>query len=230
MNTVTHRILALFATIALTLIGALASHEALAENKGATYEITVTGLWTQDRFALEYPKAGLLTGPHFSGVIGASHSDKYVLFEEGSKPTPGLERLSEEGKHSPLDREIKAAIAAGTAGALFETDPIRDFSESVTGEVRVDAAHPMVSAVAMIAPSPDWFAGVANVQLMEGGDFIAEKTVDLQAWDSGGDDGTTYEAPDKDTNPKKATTPASAQHFVVNGQRMAVGRVTFKRM
>jgi hypothetical protein len=87
----------------------------------------------------------------------------------------------------------------------------------------------MVSAVAMIAPSPDWFAGVANVNLMEGGNFVAEKTVDLDAWDSGGDDGTTYEASDKDNEPKKATTPASEQHFTVKGQRMPVGRITFKR-
>ncbi len=229
MNTVTGRILISSVAAALTLVGALASHEALAEDQGATYEITVTGLWTPDRFPLEYPKAGLLTGPHFSGVIGASHNGKYVLFTEGSTPTPGLERLSEEGKHSPFDREIKAAIAAGTAGALFETDPIRDFSKSVTGSLRVDAAHPMVSAVAMIAPSPDWFAGVANVNLMEGGAFVPEETVDLYAWDSGGDDGTTYEAADKDNDPKKATTPASGQHFTVKGQRMPVGRITFKR-
>lgn len=227
MNTVTGQILTPSAAAALMLVGALASHEALAED--ATYEITVTGLWTPDRFPFEYPEAGLLTGPHFSGVIGASHNGKYVLFEEGSKPTPGLERLSEEGKHSPLDGEIKAAIAAGTAGALFETDPIRDFSKKVTGSLRVDAAHPVVSAVAMIAPSPDWFAGVANVNLMEGGEFVAEKTVDLDAFDSGGDDGTTYEASDKDNDPKKATTPASEQHFAVKGQRMPVGRITFKR-
>jgi hypothetical protein len=229
MNMVTGRILISSAAAALTLAGVLASHEALAADTGATYDITVTGLWTADRFPLEYPEAGLLTGPHLSGVIGASHNDKYILFEEGSKPTPGLERLSEEGKHSPLDSEIKAAIAAGTAGALFETDPIREFSKSVTGSVRVDAAHPMVSAVAMIAPSPDWFAGVANVNLMEGGEFVAEKLVDLYAWDSGGDDGTTYEADDKDNNPKKATAAASPRHFTVNGERMPVARITFKR-
>lgn len=75
----------------------------------------------------------------------------------------------------------------------------------------------------------DWFAGVANVNLMEGGAFVAEKTVDLYAWDSGGDDGTTYEAPDKDNDPKKAATTASEQHFTVKGQRMPVGRITFER-
>jgi len=193
---------------------------------GASYEITVTGLWTADRFPLEYPKAGVLTGPHFSGVIGASHNGHYALFQPGMLPTVGLERLSEEGKHSPLDKEIKDAIAAGRAGALFETDPIKDFSKSVTGSVHVDMANPNVSAVAMIAPSPDWFAGVANVSLVEGGQYVAEKTVDLYAWDSGGDDGATYTAPDQDVPQKRATTVASMKHF---GEK-PVARITFRRI
>jgi hypothetical protein len=193
---------------------------------GATYEVTVTGLWTAERFPLEYPRAGVLTGPHFSGVIGASHNGQYALFAPGQAPTPGLERLSEEGKHAPLDKEIRDAIAAGRAGALFETDPIKDFAQSVKGTVRVTAANPEVSAVAMIAPSPDWFAGVSRVSLVEGGKYVAEKTVDLYAWDSGGDDGATYTAADQDVAQKRATALASSKHF---GEK-PVARVTFRKI
>jgi hypothetical protein len=161
---------------------------------GATYEVTVTGLWTAERFPLDYPKAGVLTGPHFSGVIGVSHNGQYALFQPGMLPTPGLERLSEE--------------------------------QSVKGTVRVDLANPHVSAVAMIAPSPDWFAGVADVSLVEGGKYVAEKSADLYAWDAGGDDGITYTAADKDVAQKRATAPASARHF---GQK-PVARITFRRL
>ena len=198
---------------------------ALADD-GATYEVTVTGLWTAERFPLDYPKAGVLTGPHFSGVIGASHNGQYALFQPGVMPTPGLERLSEEGKHSPLDKEIRDAIAGGRAGALFETDPIKDFAQSVKGSVRVTMANPQVSAVAMIAPSPDWFAGVAAVSLVEGGRYVAEKTVDLYAWDSGGDEGASYTAADQDNTVKRATAIASARHF---GEK-PVARITFRRI
>jgi len=197
-----------------------------AADSAADYEITVTGLWTAERFPLDYPKAGLLTGPHFSGVIGASHNGGFDLFRAGGQPTPGLERLSEEGKHSPLDAEIRTAIAAGAAGALFESDPIKDFGKSVTSRVHVTSAFSQVSAVAMIAPSPDWFAGVSGVSLMVDGTFVAEKTVDLYAYDSGGDAGATYEAGDKDTNPKQATMIASSKHF---GAR-PVARITFRKI
>jgi hypothetical protein len=171
----------------------------------------------------------VFTGPHLSGLIGCSHGEQFQLFKEGMMPTPGLENLSENGKHSPLDQEIKDAIKAGKAGALVETDPIRDMSKPQRAEIRLTDRHPMVSAVAMIAPSPDWFAGVANVNLKEGGSWVASKTVELYAYDSGGDDGTTYTADDQDTNPKKATTVLKDAHFVINGQRPPVAMLTFTK-
>lgn len=196
----------------------------------AQYSVTFTGLWTDKTHPFEYPEAGVITGPHFSGLIGATHGDGYAMFRDGAMPTPGLEKLSEEGKHSPLDQEIKDAIAAGNAGALFETGPIRDFAKSETATITVSTKFPMVSAVAMIAPSPDWFAGAANVSLMEGGQWVTSKSVDLAGYDSGGDDGTTYKASDKDTNPKKPTTMASTPHFVIDGNKPPVARLVFTKM
>lgn len=216
------------ADTASTTMAMETSQPAMAET--AQYSVTFTRLWTDKTFPFEYPEAGVLTGPHFSGLIGATHGDSYAIFKEGILPTPGLERLSEEGKHSPLDQEIKDAIAAGKAGALFETGPIRDASKTEMVTFTVSSQFPMVSAVAMIAPSPDWFAGVANVNLMEGGQWVSSKSVDLAAYDSGGDDGTTYKASDKDNNPKKPTTTASAPHFIVNGNRPPVGRLVFTKM
>jgi hypothetical protein len=195
----------------------------------AEYTIVLKSRWTAQNFPFEYPAAGALTGPHFSGLIGATHSSSYSIFAEGTPPTPGLERLSEEGKHSPLDDEIRSAITSGSVGVLIETGPLRDFTDSVVTTVRVDPAHPFVSLVAMVAPSPDWFTGVANVNLMENGDWVASRTLNLSAYDSGGDDGTTYKAPDKDTNPKKPTSKNMSKHFLVNGQAMPVGTLTFTR-
>ena len=196
----------------------------------AQYSVVFTRLWTDKTHPFEYPEAGVLTGPHLSGLIGATHGDGYQIYKEGTLPTAGLEKLSEEGKHSPLDQEIKDAITAGKAGALFETGPIRDASKTETVTFTVSSKFPMVSAVAMIAPSPDWFAGVANVNLMEGGQWVSSKSVDLLAYDSGGDDGTTYKAPDKDNNPKKPTTLAATPHFLINGNRPPVARLTFTKM
>src|SRR6266702_2458379 len=62
----------------------------------AEYTVIVKSTWTKTTHPFEYP-----SGAHFSGMIGASHNAKYSVFAVGRRPTPGLERLSEEGKHSP---------------------------------------------------------------------------------------------------------------------------------
>ena len=195
----------------------------------AEYTIVFKSTWTQASHPFEYPEAGLVTGPHFSGIIGAAHNASYTLFKPGMMPTPGLERLSEEGKHSPLDAEIKAAEMAGNAAFLFESGPLRDFKDSLVAVVRVDPKHQMVSLVAMIAPSPDWFAGVSNINLWENGHWAASRTVPVYAWDSGGDDGNTYKAADVDNNPKKATMQAVSRHFAPSGTAVPVGTLTITK-
>lgn len=189
-----------------------------------TYTVILKGRWTAANFPHEYP-----AGAHFSGLIGTSHRDGYALFREGAMPSAGLERLSEMGRHMPLDDEIRAAITAGSAGMLVESGPLKDFGDSVVTTITVDAKYPLVSLVAMIAPSPDWFAGVANVDLRDMGGWATRKSVDLVAYDSGGDDGMTYLAPDKDTAPKRATMRATSRHFAPNGTAMPVATVTFIR-
>ncbi|HYU35830.1 MAG TPA: spondin domain-containing protein [Thermoanaerobaculia bacterium] len=232
----------------LTVLGAGAcKHQAPADETASTpaaetgaaatpqaapvkYRVEFTPLWTKANFPFEYPDTSLIHKPHFSGLIGTAHNANYHIFVPGQMPTPGLERLSEEGKHDPLDSEINAAIAAGNALALTESDPLKDFSQTAQTEVTVDDAHPMVSLVAMIAPSPDWFAGVSDVDLRENGAWVSSKTVDVNPWDSGGDDGTTYLADDKNTDPKKPTTMNTSKHFEKDGKTMPVARITFTRM
>jgi Spondin_N len=196
----------------------------------AVYKVEFTPLWTKASFPVEYPDTSLIHKPHFSGLIGAGHNSSYHLYAIGQPPTPGLERLSEQGKHDPLDAEIKAAVAAGNAVALTESDPLKDFSQTATTQVTVDDAHTMVSLVAMIAPSPDWFAGVADVDLMENGAWVASKTVDVRPYDSGGDSGDTYLADDADADPKQPTRLNEDRHFVKDGAVQPVARITFTKM
>ena len=207
---------------------AMASNQAMGMDS-ASYRIVFHSSWTRTSHPFEYPSSNPVSGPHFSGIIGATHNGSYQLFTDGAMPTPGIEALSEMGRHSPLDNEIRAAIAAGSAGMLFETGGLRDFSDSLVATVRVDAAHPLVSFAAMIAPSPDWFTG-ASVNLRENGAWVASRELQLEAWDSGGDEGATYKADDRDNNPKKPTTRAMSRHFVVNGAAVPVAHVMITRI
>jgi hypothetical protein len=190
----------------------------------AEYTVIIKSTWTKASHPFEYP-----SGAHFSGMIGASHSAKYSIFAVGRRPTPGLERLSEEGKHSPLDTEIRTAIDQGNALQEFESGGLKNWRDSMVATVRVDPAHPLVSVVNMVAPSPDWFTGVSNVNLIENGSWVGRRTLTAPAYDSGGDDGRTYKAADKDANPKKPTSRGADRHFVVGGRVKPVMTITFVR-
>ncbi len=190
----------------------------------AEYTVIVKSTWTKTTHPFEYP-----SGAHFSGMIGASHNAKYSVFAVGRRPTPGLERLSEEGKHSPLDTEIQSAIDQGNALMEFESGGLKNWKDSMVSTVRVDSAHPLVDVVNMVAPSPDWFTGATNVDLAENGGWVARKTLTLPAYDSGGDDGKTYKAPDRDANPKKPTTRLADRHFVIHGRVKPVAILIFVR-
>jgi hypothetical protein len=131
-------------------------------------------------------------------LLGVAYGYSLRLLQNSAE----AEDLLQEGKHSPLDDEIRTASGVGSAAVLFESGALWDFGDSLVATVRVDADHPMVSLVAMIAPSPDWFTGVANVNLMENGSWVASRSLELWAYDSGGDDGTTYKAPDQEIIPK----------------------------
>src|SRR2546423_6909265 len=188
------------------------------------YTVIIKSTWTPATHPYQYP-----SDAHFSGMIGASHNAKYSIFAIGRRPTRGLERLSEEGKHSPLNDEINAAIEQGNALMLFESGGLKNWQDSMVATVRVDPAHPLVDVVNMVAPSPDWFTGATNVNLSENGVWITRRSVTLYAYDSGGDDGTTYKARDKDTDPKKPTTRAANRHFVVHGRVKPVATPTLVR-
>jgi len=206
-----------------SLVLALAAGPAFA-GSSAHYSVTFDGTWSAATHPLEFPG-----NAHFSGLVGATHNGAYKIFEAGGTATPGLENLSEKGAHNPLADEIRAAIAAGKAGALFEGAPIFGPPGQATSELEIDPEHPMVSVVAMVAPSPDWFAGAMDVVLQENGEWVESKTVTLYAWDAGTDSGASYQDPDADMQPRGPVGLNDSPHFVKDGARVPVATVTFTR-
>ena len=209
--------------VAVALSAALVGADASAAEQ-VTYRVTVEGSWTAASHPHEYP-----SDAHFSWLTGAAHDESYRLFEAGGIATPGLEALAEEGELSPYDTEIQAGIAQGNAGILFQSTPIERMPGRTEFEITVDERHPLVSLVTMIAPSPDWFTGVADVRLFENGGWIAEQTLALEAWDAGTDSGATFTSPDADTMPRGQISRIKTPQFALDGKPVPLGTVTFQR-
>ena len=69
-------------------------------------------------------------------------------------------------------------------GGAIDRSPDR-----VTLDFEISRDFSLVTLVSMLAPSPDWFVGMSGLNLIENGDWVAEKVVVLQPWDAGTDSG-----------------------------------------
>ena len=79
--------------------------------------------------------------------------------------------MAERGQQATLLAEIAPAITSGTAqlqlaGGGIGTSP---GSVSLTFPQAMSRDYPLVTLVSMIAPSPDWFAGVDSLSMLTNG-------------------------------------------------------------
>ena len=191
----------------------------------ARYRVTFDATWS----AATHPQMTPGT-PHFSRLIGGTHSDRVVFWEPGALASPGIEDMAERGRTSPLDEEIRAAIAAGTAEGLIEGQNIPLSPGSTSIEFMIGPEHPLVTLVSMLAPSPDWFVGVHGLSLLENGEWIEEITVPLEAYDAGTDSGGTFRAANADTDPPESISRIEEAPLSPDGNVTPVGSFTFVRL
>ena len=99
---------------------------------------------------------------------------------------------------------MDAQIAAKNASTRYQGVVIfgGTSSDSIS-DIAVTPEYPLVSFINMIAPSPDWFVGVRDLNLCDTITGKWEDSVmrDLFPYDAGTDSGTNFESSDVNTNP-----------------------------
>ncbi len=199
--------------------------DAAAQSSTARYLVTFESTWSAGTHPDDFPPS-----PHFSGLIGATHDASATFWEVGGLASPGVENMAETGSKSPLRSEINGAIQAGSAGTVLDGGGIGSSPGSVSLTFDADTSHPLVTLVSMVAPSPDWFVGVAGLKLFDNGLWAERVEVELFAYDAGTDSGSTYTAPDQDTNPQDPIARIETRPFLVDGEVRSVGTFTFVRL
>ena len=185
--------------ICLSLLASVlfVAQSSVAAPQTATYQLTFDATWS----AITHP-VGFPSGPHFSGLIGGTHNNQASFWAPGANASAGIEAMAETGSKSPLDAEVQAAINSGNAGMIISGGGIGVSPGSVSVTLTVSQQHSKITVVSMIAPSPDWFVGVHDLELFENGAWINSKVVALLPYDSGTDSGVNYSSPNQDTNPQ----------------------------
>lgn len=191
----------------------------------ARYQVTFETTWSAVTHPTDFPEDA-----HFSPLIGGTHSAAARFWQPQGVASDGIEAMAERGRTSPLDTEIQAAINAGTARRVLRGSGVTTLPGTASIDFEIDLEQPLVTLVTMIAPSPDWFAGVHDLSLVERGNWVDEKTVTLLPYDAGTDHGATYDSPDRDAQPREPIRTIDGRPLDRAGSVGPVGRFVFRRL
>ncbi len=191
----------------------------------ARYKLTFDASWSAQTHPNEFPSSA-----HFSGLIGMTHNENVMLFAKGENASDGMKNMAETGGKNPLETEIQNFISVGTGNILISGGGINSSPGEVSLEFDIIISHPLVSVVSMLAPSPDWFIAVSNINLIENNAWVTSKTITVDIYDAGTDDGMTFQSPDEPTDPKVPIFTITTPPLAVNNVVAPLGSITFTKI
>ncbi len=157
-----------------------------------TYQLNFNAKWNSTQFPTNFP-----SNAHFSPVIGATHNDQDTLWSSGEVSTDGIESIAETGNTSLYNTELVQKKTDGNIDNIFSGSNLSS-PGNTSLQFKVNPDFPFVSAISMIAPSPDWFIGIRDVNLFVNNEWVDTLTFNLKLYDSGTDTGETFSAADAD--------------------------------
>jgi len=188
-----YKLKGLIASLLLTL--SLIPNTAAEET--ALYKVTLDVSFTKTNFN----NSRFPSNPHFSPVVLTSHNASFDLFKIGTRATPGVKLVAETGSPRILNAELDELLMNKQALEKKQTRGLSD-EDSVSQEILVTKDFPLISAITMIAPSPDWIIGVSGLSLLNGDQFIEKLIIPLYAIDAGTDSGKYYTSRNRETKPQ----------------------------
>ena len=187
------------AGLLLALAALLVITPAQGNAQSATYRVTFQGTWTTT-----VTPGGVPSGAHFTTLIGAVHNDSVTFWSSGGTASAGVKAVAELGTTGAFKSEINANT---NAVAVIEKSLPSGGTPTATVDFTVTTAHPRVTLLTMVAPSPDWFVGVSGLSLLDAqGDWLALHTVDLFPYDAGTEEGTEFSLSNTATSPQGTIT------------------------
>jgi len=202
----------------MVLVVAVIAGSAAADS--VQYELTFDATWSAATHPQDFPG-----NAHFSPLVGTAHNANVSFWADGQLASLGIKNVAETGSGTALAALIDAATTAGNASGPVSSPGGNGSPGMNTVTFTVDSAMPLVTFVTMIAPSPDWFVGVHDISLRQGGAWLDNVVVDLDPYDAGTDDGTTFVSPNAATVPPVPISEITGFPFEGTGP---LGTFTFR--
>ncbi|OAD58111.1 Spondin-2 [Eufriesea mexicana] len=127
-----------------------------------------------------------------------THDSTYTLYRLGERLSTGLRLYVETGRTDGLDADGDSPNSLHS----FTGPPVPQGEGTSVARAFLDGNHTLISIMARINPSPDWFVGVDSFQLCVEGNWVDTVTVELDPLDGGTDNGFTFTAANWPTQPQ----------------------------
>ena len=209
------------ASVRAARLGNQASTKPLPPSPTARYRITVVSEWTPSSRPTTRP-----SNSHFSPTVLINHGTPGDLFAVGARASSGVEQMAETGATGALRAEL---AGDGTVSDVRTGSSIFGIGQN-SFDVTVARGDELVSLVTMLAPSPDWFVGVRDVDLLRGDGWVDRLELDLGNYDAGTDSGTGFRSPNADTNPAETISGPRDPAFAQAAAENRFGRVVIERI
>ncbi len=198
----------------------------LAQAEDVQYQLDLDISWSGDTHPHDWPDSG----GHMSGLIGATHHGRYVMFADGNTASSGVKSVAERGRQRILRAELDEAIERKRVKDVFQANGIAQVPGRISATFALSETHARVSFITMIAPSPDWFTGLAGVKLRDDNGWRDKATYVLWAWDAGTDRGASYASDNNANQPAESIRLVASPHFLDSSGLKQVGTATFTRI
>jgi hypothetical protein len=185
------------------------------------YRVVFDATWSSTSHPQDFPSTA-----HFSPLVGGVHDGRAEFWRVHDLASLGIQRMAEQGQTSTLVQEILDAAALGEASSLTIVGPGTASPGSAAVEFTTTRAFPLLTLVTMVAPSPDWFAGVRGLPLLVPGAWRESIVLDLVAYDAGTDSGTTFTSANLVTDPHVPIFRIDTAPLATDGYAPPVGRYT----
>lgn len=174
-----------------------------------TYRVTYDYRWT----AANFPNRP--SGAHFSPLVVFAHKITYSAFTQYGYATDGVKNVAETGAPGTLRNELMQARANGFVGDIKVNNRIPNGGGTASVNLFVNCTYPFISAISMVAPSPDWIAPIFRFSVLKNKNKKYKKkgSMNVRAWDAGTDSGPDFESPNAPTSPRENIHPIPGPLF-----------------
>lgn len=108
-------------------------------------------------------------------VAGRTHDSTYTLYRLGERLSTGVRLYVETGRTDGLDADGDSPSSLHS----FTGPPVPQGEGSSIARAFLDGNHTLISIMARINPSPDWYVGVDSFQLCVEGNWVDTVTVEV---------------------------------------------------